>query len=227
MQAKGFGFELPFNFADSLFGFRYAVDLSNTKVTPDSVFFRKSVQTGSEGVLKVEGDYEVGKNRLAASARWASSKLGLDLGLDLDSQNYVNKVDLSKSLAVDDKQVTLSGSYDLRSQAVAAGVDIKVEQTNFGLAYDAADKDVELSVSHHIDANNVVTPSVRSSRQVGLGLLHSWAGGSVKTKYTYPQDRLSVEWRDHGVSGTWLTKAELSVRDVKQTKFSLSRDFNY
>eukprot|EP01031_Cornospumella_fuschlensis_P046476 gene46476-56912_t len=70
VQAKGFGFELPFKFAEGLFGFRYAVDLSNTKVTPDALFFRKSVQTGSDGVLKVEGDYEVGKSRLAASARW-------------------------------------------------------------------------------------------------------------------------------------------------------------
>lgn len=213
----------PFRFQDTIFGFKYSLD--SVSVAPESLFVHKAIDTPQDGKLTLDGDYAIAPNRLGVAARWVSGKLGLTVGADLDSVSYVNHVDVSKSLSVDKKHITLSGAYDVRKQAALAGVDVRVEATNIALAYDTADKDAVLSVSHELDADNIVTPSVSSKATVGLAFLHKWRGGALRAKYHYPADKLHLEWRDEGASGAWVTKAEVPIRNAKLTKVTLTRDW--
>jgi hypothetical protein len=208
-----------------VFGFKYALD--SVSAAPEALFFRKSFKTVEDGVLTVDGDYTIEPNKVNVAARWVSKKLGLDVNADVNSQSYLTKVDIAKSMNVDDKKVTVSGSYNLLKKQAAGGVDVKIDATNVGLAYDQADNDVTLTLSHELDADNVVFPSVSSSAKVGLGFLRRWQGGQLRAQYQYPADKLNLEWTDDGANGAWTTKAEVPIRNAKQTKVSLSRDWTY
>lgn len=226
-SSDGFNLNLavPFKFEDLLFGFRYSLD--NVSGVPESLFFRKSLDTPQEGVLTVDGDFVVGPNKLGVAARWVSNKLGLSLGANADSQSYLTNVDASKSLSIDGKKVTVSGAYDVKKNKAAGGIDVAVDATTVSATYDSEENDVALSVSHQIDEQTVVTPSINSKVQFGLALLRKWNGGRLRGKYSYPQDKVDLEWTDDGANGAWVTKAEIPVRNAKQTKVSLSRDWTY
>lgn len=216
---------VPFKFEDAVFGFKYA--LENLSLTPESIFFRKTAETSQEGKLTLDGDYDVSPNKVGLAIRWVSKKLQLDAGARVDSKEYLTEVDVSKTIDVEDKKVTLSGAYDLKKKNGALGLDVKVDATNFALAYDGEDEDVSFSVSHEIDKENILTPSVSSKAHVGLAYLRKWDGGQLKAKYSYPEDKLNLEWKDDGSNGAWVTNAEVPIRNAKQTKVSLTRDWTY
>lgn len=216
---------VPFKFEDVLFGFKYGLD--NVSLAPESLFFRKSMATAQDGVLTVDGDYVLGPNKLGVAARWVSNKLGLDVGARVDSQSYLTNVDVTKTVDIDGRTLTVLGEYDVRRRTVGGAVGVQVDNTNLAVAYDGRENDVTLSVSQRIDDSTSISPFVNSKAHFGLSLLRKWSGGHVRGKYCYPTDRISVEWTDAGSNGAWTTKADIPVKNVKQTKVSLTRDWDF
>lgn len=214
----------PFKFQEYVVGFRYA--LGNLKTAPESLFARRKFDV-ADGELSVEGDYTLDGNLFKLGAKWASEKLGLTLGLNADTNDRLTSVDAKKTLNVQDTDLTLSAAYDLIKKKACGKAEVQASKTLISLKYDTEGKDPELEVSHDLDANNVIIPTLSlKNAAISYGYKRNYKGGSVKARL-FPGDKVTAEWKDEGASGTWITSADIPLEDTKGTKISFSREWNY
>lgn len=136
-------------------------------------------------------------------------------------------------------------------QKVRANGKVVVDKTTAEVAYNTADEDLQLSVSHDLDANN--TPKGSYSTKTGevaygicfdsfdiisqshhickcLGWTRKWNGGELDGTY-HPGNggKAVLEWTDKGSKGDWKTRAEvpLANHEIGNSKVSIKREWKY
>jgi hypothetical protein len=224
---EGFNFNIvaPFKFQDYVVGFRYA--LGNFKKVPESVFARRTFETGNEGTATVNADYDFADNSLNLAAKWNSDSLGVTVEADGDTKRKLKTVGVSKNLSIKDNKLTVTGAYDLLKKKVKGSAFFDADGTTVNFKYDTEERDPLLEVSRALDDKNEITPSIRlRSGEISYGYKRKWHGGSLLSRY-FPGDKVSFEWKDEGASGTWTTTADVPLADASATKVSFSREWNY
>jgi len=216
---------VPFKIQDYTVGFKYA--LADLKKVPDSLFAKRSFDTGADGVAHVNADYNVADKTLAVSANWNSDKLGLALGAEGNSKDRVTEVSASTTHTIKGNKVTLKGTWDRIKSQFDFNTKAAVDDITAEVDYNTGDKNPVLSVSYKLDSNNVVTPAV--SLKDG-DMSYRWNrkinGGSLDAKFR-PGNALDLEWQDNGSNGVWSTKAHIPTSNPSDTKVSFSREWNY
>lgn len=215
----------PFKFQDYVVGFRYA--LGNFKKVPESLFAKRTFDTGAEGSATVNADYDFDDNSLNVAAKWSSDSLGVSVEADGDSKRRLKTVGVSKSLSVKDNKVTISAAYDALKKKFQGSALLDADATTVQVKYDSEDKDPLLAVSRALDDKNEISPSIRlRTGEISYGYKRKWQGGSLLSRY-FPGDKVSFEWKDEGASGTWTTIADVPLADASATKVSFSREWSY
>lgn len=215
----------PFKFQDYVLGFRYAV--GNFKKLPEALFASKSFETFGEGHVTVDADFNVDDKVLNLDAEWQSDKLGLAVAISGDNVNTLKTVAVSKDLPLNDKKVTLSSSYDALKKKISGKARLSIPKTVVDLAFDSDSQDPTLIVSRAIDENNEVIPSIgMRSGSMSYGFRRRWEGGSLLSTF-YPGKKVLFNWKDEGVSGNWITTADVPIGDTKNTKITVTREWKY
>lgn len=225
-DALDLSFNIPVKFENFLFGLKCKLT-NKYDIGADSVFAKKSIDTGLDGKLTVAGDFNLKSNRLKTAFNWVSEQLNLKVNTEANNVDGFTNVDVTKSLTVSDRNIDVSAAYDAVKKVFRGGVDVQVDAANVGVVFDSEDNDVTLAVSYDVDEDTKVTPSISSKAELGLGVTRRWTGGKVNALLKYPEEKVVVQWQDNGVNGVWNSKVEVPVRDTKNTKVSLSRDFVY
>lgn len=224
---EGFNINLaaPFKFNDYIVGFKYT--LGNIKKFPESLFAKKSFDTFGEGTATVETEYSIGDSTLGLSGKWVSDSLGLTVDMDGDTKDKVKNVGVTKLLDINDNKFKVRAAYDLLKKKISGSTKVTVDSTAVEVCYDNVDKDPVLSVTHALDSENDVMPSISlKSGDITYGWKRKWTGGSLQSSF-HPGDKFAFIWKDEGSSGTWTTKAEVPVNDAANTKISFNRDWVY
>ncbi|MBX9767865.1 MAG: hypothetical protein K2X47_11385 [Bdellovibrionales bacterium] len=201
--------------------------MGNFKKVPESVFAKRTFDTGSDGSATVNADYDFADNSLNLAAKWNSDSLGVTVEADGDTKRKLKTVGVSKNLSVKDYKLTVAGAYDILKKKVQGSAFFDADGTTVNVKYDSEDKDPLLEVSRALDEKNEITPSIRlRSGEIAYGYKRKWQGGSLLSRY-FPGDKVSFEWKDEGASGAWTTTADVPLADASATKVSFSREWNY
>jgi len=224
---EGFNINLaaPFKINDYIVGFQYK--LGNLNKAPETLFAKKSFDTGGEGSATVEAEFDLNGNSLNVATEWTSSKLGLTLNAEADTEDRLKVVGVSKDVDLDGNKVTLTGKYNLLKKAFFGSAKANVDKGNAKISYDTDKKDPLLEVSYDVDSSNSIAPELSlKSGSIAYGWNRKWSGGSLNSKL-FPGDKVEFTWKDEGASGTWTTKAEVPLEDQSKTKVTFNRDWNY
>jgi len=220
----------PFKFDDYIIGFK--TTLSGAHRTPETLFAKKSFNTNikdisvSEGVASVDAEFNTRNNVVSVAAKWVSEALGATLRAAGNSRDRLETIGLSTSRNIEGKKVAVDVEYDVKTEHVDTSARVTVEDTSVTVSYDTKDKNPLLEVSRTIDSSNSVSPSI--SLKDGA-LKYKWTralkGGKLETTLT-PGDKLNVDWTDNGADGAWKTSAEIPLEDRKNTKLSITRNWD-
>lgn len=168
----------PFMFKNYLVGFRYA--LGNLKRAPESLFASHTFATPADGTARVYADYHVEGKLGAVEAVWESEKHGLQVSASADSASYLKRVAATKTHSLRANRLTLSAAYDVLKKAASGRASVGAEGTVVDLQYDTLDKAPVLSVTHALDENNEISPSIDlRSGDMSYTYKRSWTGGSL------------------------------------------------
>lgn len=224
IEGLGANIVAPFKFQDWVLGFKY--HLADFKKGPESLFAKKSFETGGEGTATVDADFTLDDQTVGVTATWESDSLGLTVEAKGNSNDKVTKLSALKDLVLGDNKLSLKAAYDLPGKIASGFGKYDVDGTVLAVDYSTEDADPVLSVTKALDDNNEVTPSV-SLKSGGLAYAwkRTWEGGSLKAKL-FPGDKVDVEWKDDGAGGVWTTNAEFPLDD-SNAKVSISRDWKY
>lgn len=225
---EGFNVNLvaPFKVQDYVVGFRYA--LGNLKKLPESLFAKKSFDVPTVGgVATVESNFFFDDNNLNVAANWKNDDLGLSVGAEGDLKRKLKSVDISKSLNIQDKKLSLSAVYDVLKQKLSSSASLAVDNTKLKIDVDSEKKDPLVTLSHALDESNELSPSVRvKSGDLSVGYKRSWKGGSILSTF-FPGDKVTFEWKDNGSNGAWTSKASVPLDDLTKTKVTLGHEWTY
>lgn len=218
----------PFQFQDYIFGFKYA--LGDIKKVPETLFASKSFETPLDGKVSFNTEFDVKKNVFGIFSQWASKSLGLAVSARGNTHEKLQAVDVRKSFDYKNNRLTLNAAYDVIKKKISGSTSVNIEQdTEMQLQYDSVAKDPVFTLTRQLDAHNEVSPSVSlKTGKLTYGMRRRWEGGSLKAQLA-PGETLGLEWRDEGVSGAWVTSAEIPVGKTPSapTKITFSRDWNY
>mmetsp|Transcript_841 Transcript_841/g.491 ORF Transcript_841/g.491 Transcript_841/m.491 type:complete len:261 (+) Transcript_841:74-856(+) len=214
----------PFKVQDYVVGFRYAV--AGLKTLPESLFARKSFDV-ADTTVDVDADFTVANNVLKVGARWNSEQYGVTVTANADTESKFKDIGVSKRLDINGNRLTVSGVYDLLKKSARGTAVVDADATRVRLSFDSDNQDPELSVTRNIDDNNSVSPSIRlRSGKMTYGFARNWRGGSVAGRL-HPGDKVTLEWRDDGAAGSWVTTADVPLANTKATKVSFTREWAY
>jgi len=218
--------EAPFKFDDYVVGFRY--HLGNLKKLPQSLFAKRKFATDNfDGTANVDLDYDVEDKVLRVDAKWRNKKDDLEISANGDTKDRLREIGIQTKRVIEGKNVELNGQYNLLDKKLGGSAKVNVDDTSVEVSYDNVDKDPRVKVDHKFDSKNTISPAINlKSREMSYGWTRKWEGGSVEAVY-HPGDRVDVNWKDEGSNGVWNTKAEIPVDDVKSSKVTFSRDWNY
>lgn len=225
IEGLNFNVVAPFKVQDYVVGFRYA--LGNLRKLPESLFATKSFDTFGEGRATVDADFNVEDRLLNIDAVWHSDRLGLVVGASGDSKNTLKSLLVTKDVPLNDNKVTLSAAYDVLKKKISSKGRLTIPKTVVDLSFDTESQDPTLTVAREIDQNNEVIPSIgMRSGFMSYGFRRRWDGGSLLSTF-YPGKKVTLNWKDEGVSGNWITSADVPIGDTKNTKVSITREWNY
>ena len=135
--------------------------------------------------------------------------------------------------------------------------DIQAGKTNAVLEFSQVDKDAKLTINHNVDDANTISPSLSlKSGYLTYTWLHLFGdGATLKTKLDpfnvsrkkYYSSLLSIcsngvfsiysfscmvqevdlEWSDPGKGGSWVTKANVPLKEPKTATLSFKRKFSF
>jgi len=214
----------PFKIQNYDVGVKYS--LGDFRKVPDSIFAKRSFETGSDGVATVDADYNVADKTLGIAAKWVSDKLGVSFGASGNNKDRVTEVSASSTQNINGNKVTVEGKFHRLENKLDITTRATVDDITAQVDYNSKDRDPILSVAYKLDANNVVTPSV--SLKDG-DMSYRWnrkiSGGSIDTKFH--GENVEVEWKDNGSNGVWSTKANIPINNHAGTKISFSREWAY
>lgn len=216
---------VPFKIQDYVVGFKCAI--KKISQLPDSIFARKSFDTPLNGNIALNSEFDFRDNILSLSSLWKNDNLGLKIGADSDSHNFLKSFDVSKLLSLDNKRLSLSAGYNLLKKKLAGSTSLNIDAATLSVAYDTEKHDPVFTVAYSIDKENEVVPSISAkSGEMTLAYIRKWNGGLAKTKL-FHNKKISIDWVDEGASGAWTTSAEFSLKNRADSKVSLSRDWSY
>jgi hypothetical protein len=216
----------PFKYEDYTLGFRHSFGKSITK-GPEAVFVRRTFDAPSDSTVTLDAEYETGTNILSIAAKWATSKLGLSVSADGNTEDKLRNVEISTSDNFKGSKVAATVSYDLMNKKVTGRTSVSKEDTTLELSYDTEAADPVLEVSHKVNEENTLAPSISlKTGHTKYGWLRKWEGGSLETTLL-PGDKVTMEWTDKSSSGAWKTKASIPVDNVKGSTVTVSRDWKY
>lgn len=225
VEGLNFNVIAPFKVQDYVVGFRYA--LGNLRKLPESLFATKSFDTFGEGRATVDVDFNVDDRVLNLDAMWQSDKLGLAIGATGDNKNTLKSLLVTKEVPLKDNKVTFYAAYDVIRKKISSKARLSIPKTVVDLAFDSESQDPTLTVSRAIDDNHEVIPSIgMRSGSMSYGLRRRWQGGSLLSTF-YPGKKVLFNWTEEGVSGNWITSADVPIGDTKNTKVSITREWNY
>jgi len=214
----------PFKFKEYIVGFNYNV-VGNLQNAPKSFFAKKSFSTGGEGEATVEAEYNVAAKTIKLATKWASEKLGFSVNVAGDSDDKVTTVGASTTQTVGGNKLLVTADYDVQEKKLSGSSKLTVDDTDVSIAYDNVDKEPILAISHKLNSQNTLEPSVSlKDGSMKYGWLRKWSGGSVESTLT-PGDKLTVEWKDNGANGVWSTRAEIPVHNQANSKVSFAREW--
>lgn len=214
----------PFKVQDYVVGFKYMLD--DLKRAPESLFARKSFETMADGTATIDADYALVDNTLDVEAEWKCNKYGLNLFAKGDNHRMKN-VKAEKEMEFDSKKVLVRAMYDFPKNLWKGGLKYKMDSISVDVECDTETQDPRIELTKAIDDTNEVSPFVNAkSGKLGLGYKRSWAGGSVKSVLS-PGEKVDVEWKDEGATGTWNVKTMFPLEGAAQPTISIGRDWNY
>lgn len=223
---EGFNINIvaPFKVEDYIVGFKYA--LGDIKKFPESLFAKKDFNTFDKGTATIEADFSPSDNNLGLFAKWKSDDYDATLTAEGDLKDKFTACGFEKSFTVNDNKFTLKGTYDVLKKTFTGSGKVKIEDTDVKITYGTEDKDPVLSVTHALDAENEIAPSIGlKTGDMSYGYTRKWTGGSLKSRF-FPGDKVAFEWKDEGSGGVWTTKADVPT-DGGSPTVSFSRDWNY
>eukprot|EP01034_Spumella_vulgaris_P027776 gene27776-34544_t len=128
-----------------------------------------------------------------------------------------------------DKKVHFQSTYNVLKNKVLSTVGVSNDQTNVEVSADSVNLDPILSVTHAIDQNHVISPSIslRTGKQ-NYFFSRKWLGGSASANVVLGE-RVAVSWTDIGAAGAWTTTAEVPLTNGAddKPKITFSRDWAY
>jgi len=213
----------PFKIDDYTVGFRHSFG-GDMNRGPEALFVKREFDI-NDGHMNVEAQYESADNMVSVAAKWVSDKLKLAVGLEGNTKDKLTNVELTSNEEVQGSKVRTTLGYDLANQKISGKSAITKDDTTVQVAYDTEDADPVLTISHKLDENNAVQPSLSlKDGKMKYGWLRKWEGGSLETTL-YPGDKVTLQWDDDSSSGVWKTKATVPMNDIKGSKVSVSRDW--
>lgn len=219
--------DIPMKVQDFVVG--VGLRLGELKKNPESLFIKRTFDDVLDGKLSFDTNFNPAKNLLKVIGKWASEPLGATIGAEYNTEDNLKNMEVSKSFKFDDKEYFLSGKYDFLKEELVGLIDMKIDSGSIAVKCSSIDQDPEISVTYALDADNEITPSISMKKtDVACSYMHKWAGGSLKSKIAAPFKEVEMEWKDTGVSGTWISKVKLPLNmDAVKPKISLSRDWEY
>jgi len=217
---------VPYKYQDYLLGFKYTVS-SDIKKLPDSFFANKNFETPLDGSANVNAEFSVDDKTLHLDTEWSSAKHGVTAAVKADSKDYLKKVKVSKTQTLPNGfKGTMKVGYNVVKNVFCADASVTNGATTVGVCGDSDSQDPVVSITHNVDENNEVAPSVSlRTGAMSYGFTRRWLGGSAKANLVL-NDKVSVEWKDNGASGAWTTTADVPLNGDKP-RISFSRDWVY
>jgi len=212
---------------DYVVGCKYA--LNAVKGIPESLFAKRTFNTGASGKLTVDTAFDVAKNQFSVCSSWASDQLGLAVSAVADTVDRLKEVHVMKSrdslLGVD--KVSVNAGYDVHDKILSVTAKGSRGDNSGTLKYDSKDRDPVLTVSREVN-NDTFSPSMSlKTGAMSYGWKRKWAGGSVDSTLKV-KDSLAVSWRDEANSGAWVVKAKIPLDDsASKAKIGIERDWTY
>lgn len=151
---------IPYKYEDYIFGVKHTVS-NDLKKLPDAVFAKKSFPTPLDGTVAVDAQFTLADKTLHVDTEWSSAKHGVTAAVRADSRDHLTKVKLTKTQALpNDLKLTLCSGYNVVKNVFCGAATVNNDATTVKLAADSAAQDPVLSVTHSIDENNEVSPSI-------------------------------------------------------------------
>jgi hypothetical protein len=217
----------PFNFKDAIVGFKYHLG-TNLKKGPESFFGKYSVAAGEAGKIAFDGTFKVASKTVDVASTWVNDKIGLDIGVKASSaEPYFKNVAFATRQTINGVKWTLDSAYDHVKKSISGNTGVSYNNGNVNVAFDSENRDPRVTVSYDVDEKNTIAPSYAlKSGDASYAWTRKLSGGSVSTTL-FPNEKVSVNWRDEGSNGVWSTKADipLDTNNGAGTKVSFSRDW--
>eukprot|EP01035_Chromulina_nebulosa_P018215 gene18215-23881_t len=171
--------------------------LNNIKSLPDSLFYKKSIDLNTDNKFSFDADYSLADQKIELTTVLANKQSGLTGKLVTDNNNY----DISTKVTKD--RITTD------------------------LAYNTVENNPILTVGVDIDDVSTIAPSI-SLRTGDISYKYSrkLSAGSISGKFI-PDDKVEVEWKENVSNGVWITKADIPLDRSKNTKISLTKQWDY
>jgi len=215
---------VPYKFQDYLVGVKHTLN-SDLRRLPDSLFVKKSFDTPLDGSVALDASVSIGDKTIHLDSEWSSKKHGVTALVRADSQDFLKKVKLTKEQSLPNGlKGSVTGAYCVGKNTFCGTASVSNGATSVTVAGDSDAQDPVLTVSHKIDENNEVAPSVHvRTGAMNVGFTRRWVGGSAKANLVL-NDKVSVEWKDQGASGVWTTTADFPLNGDKP-RVTFARDW--
>lgn len=224
--------EVPFKVEDYVVGFRYK--LNQLKKYPETLFAKKTIDI-ADGQATVDADLDIDGKTVSVAAKWVSDKLvdGLKTTVHVEGNNkdYLTSVGAEINKDIDGNNVELKGVYNVADQKVRANGKVVRDKTTAEVSFNTADEDLQLHLSHELDANNAPKGSYSTKTgEVAYGWTRKWTGGELDATY-HPGNggKAVLQWTDKGSQGDWKTTAEIPLanNEIGNSKVSIKREWKY
>jgi hypothetical protein len=149
----------------------------------------------------------------------------LSIHLDASAGNgfSVNRVEAVKGLDADGARVTINPRYDLNTDE--ADVVLAWSKDGTSVELTASQGAQSVTVSHQVDDDNRVAPTLASNGEISLEWERSLGNGNSLTANIKPDSAVDLEWRD----AAWTANINLPLdgTNISGANVSIKREVNF
>jgi len=222
LEGVNLNVNFPFKFNEYVVGIKHA--FGNHNNAPDTLYVKRDIKTGDDGVAHIEADYNTHDNVLSVASKWESDQHKLKVSVDANSRDKVTDVGLKASRGVNGNTVGVNVDYNVHGHNAAFEGSVSRDETVVKVSYDTAHGTPQVAVSQKLNKNNEINPKINlKTGAITYGWTRKYNGGSIESTLDPSHKSVAVNWEDHGSNGNWKTSANIPLEDLKGSKVTVSR----
>jgi len=189
---------------------------TSAKFAPKSLFTRWVSKGGDP--LEVTATYNVASNSAEVEVEYEKSGTTLEASLDSARRGFVSAASLTRTVAVEGRDVTVTPSYNFGSKVaglktvlgLSSDTDVELNLESADIANARDNLDGKLTISHAIDAKNSIKPTFSiKSGDVDYEFTRKLEGDAELNVQATPGKDVSIDWDDAGSNGLWTTSVRM------------------